>query len=260
MLRWLGLTLVLIVPLSACGTKNVADCDEGRPPIPCSERTDDEKARQALDDKDWDTAIELLVRLKEDEPERYDRYPLLAAAYAGRAGFDVFGFARQSGEASGGSAVNLVNKFLPSADGSDPETYANYVGDMHLAVETLKGIPADELGSTSAADYAESALLQLSIYEASYAFMFLQQFVTPTATGLDVSRFESMTEEEAIAVIRSLEDVTALEQVPGNAAIQTQVQSALDSIDSQDGADYREKLRQYMEQHTAQQGNGGNGG
>src|SRR5262245_34178212 len=103
--------MAMIAWFAACGgEKNAADCDGGLPGVPCSEKTPDEKARAALDAKDYDTAIEILDQLIKDEPGVYDRFPLAAAAHAGRAGISIFALAQSqlsggSGSTGGGGLV-----------------------------------------------------------------------------------------------------------------------------------------------------------
>jgi hypothetical protein len=252
--------------LAACGKDNLADCEKGKRPMPCSERTADEEARLALDDQDWDRAIEILSELVADDPETYARYPLLAAAYAARAGFDLFKFAK-SGSQSGGdgeggdSPLTAVNAFLPSPQEVGEEAYAAGVVDMGRAVETLNGIPVALLEETSGEDYASSALLLLTIYQTSYAFMYIQMVTVSATTGeLDPARIETMTEDEAIAILDNLEDVASLPEVSGNAQVQAQVAAAVAEINAQDGATTRERLRAYMEAQEAAKAEGAGGG
>src|SRR5687768_15328272 len=83
------LMLMLAAPAAGGGESNVADCEDPKPGVPCSELTTEEQARQALNDGDYDTAVTLFTELVAEEPDDYQLRAVLGAAYAARAGFDI---------------------------------------------------------------------------------------------------------------------------------------------------------------------------
>lgn len=246
-------TAAAALTFGCSGDDNIADCEKGKSQVPCSERTADEEARLALDAEDWDTAILLLEEARVEEPEVYGRFPLLAAAYAARAGFDIFAFAKAGGTGEGsGSAVDVINAFLPDPATTPADVYEVYVGDMNSAVTVLKAIPEALLGETSAEKYGKSALLQLTLYQSSYAFMYLQKFTISATGDVSLENLDNMSEDEALAVLESLTDVTQLPQAEGNAEVQGKVAEALAAIEDEDGATKKEKLKAYMEANKAE--------
>ena len=79
--------LVLLALFPSCGGQNnIADCDKGKPGVPCSKISNREQAQQDLDEGDFVTAVTLLNELVADSPGDYALRTLLAAAYAGKAG------------------------------------------------------------------------------------------------------------------------------------------------------------------------------
>lgn len=246
--------------LAGCGgTANVADCEEGKKQVPCSARTKEEDARKALDEGDLDTAIQLLTELIAEEPENYARDPLLAAAYASRAGFDILSVAKAK-FASGGSLIEQMTSFLPDPAERGADGYELSLGDMKASVDVLHLIPADKIGETSAEKYAASAVLQLTLYQAAYSIMYLNKFAINATTGqVDITQLSTMSEDDALVVLQNL---AAAGQIPGvtDPALQSRVNEALEDINNQDGTTNAEKLKAFVAKEQAPQGDGTAGG
>jgi hypothetical protein len=247
----LALAAVLAGALAGCGgSENAADCETGLTAMPCTERTADENARLALDDGDYDRAVKLLAQLVADEPDVYTRYPLLAAAYAGRAGVSVLQLAMQAGDSSGGSGSSLTDAltaFLPTPAALGAEAYAASLADVKAAVDLLNAIPEGILAETSGEAYASSASFQLTLYQSAYAVMYLNQFVISAATGaFDPASLAAMTEADALVVIESLAAAGSLAAGESGAAYQAKVNGALAEIQSQEGATSQEKVQAYV--------------
>ena len=154
--------IFLLVSLAfGCGQKNAFDCDGGVAKSKCSQRTKYENARMALDDGDLDRAITLLSELITDEPAEYERYPLLAAAYAGRGGIDILNIVTAN-FGGNSSMLQTLSSVIPTP-ASLGTAYDSSVDDVHSANETLLAIPAELRDATSSDKYAASAVLQLTL-------------------------------------------------------------------------------------------------
>lgn len=221
--------------MSSCGTANFFDCDGGYAGAKCARLTKDEQARVALDNGDVTTAVELLTELVADEPQVYQRYPLLAAAYASKSGLDIFNIvtANFGGDSS---ILQVMETFVPTptALGS---AYDGSLRDMSSGVQTLLSIPASLRTSTSTDKYATSAVFQLTLYQAAYGVMLLNKF-TYSASGYDPSLLATMTAEDAALILNAF--LGAAEAASGGAA--TSVASALSAIQSQPGSTDQEKI------------------
>lgn len=239
--------LLIAALLGGCGgTANVADCEDGKKQVPCNERTKEEDARKALDAGDLDTAIELLTQLLADEPTDYSRNPLLGAAYASRAGFDILNVAKAK-FSSGGSLLEQMAAFLPDPADRGVAGYELSLADMKASVDVLRLIPNEKLVDTTAEKYAASAVLQLTLYQAAYSVMYLNKFVISATTGqVDLTQLSSMTDADALIVINNL---IAAGQIPNSddPALQQRVNEALADIQDQDGNTDKDKLRAFVE-------------
>lgn len=250
-IRHFLILMPLALGLAGCGgDANVADCEEGKKQVPCSERTKEEDARKALDEGDLDTAIALLTELIAEEPDNYARNPLLAAAYASRAGFDILNVAKAK-FSSGGSLLETMTSFLPDPKDRGAAGYELSLGDMKGGVDVLRLIPTDKLAETSAEKYAASAVLQLTLYQAAYSIMYLNKFAISAETGtVDLNQLATMSEEDALIV---LENLAAAGSIPGSddPALQTKVNEALADIKNQDGTTNSDKLKAFVAKEQA---------
>jgi hypothetical protein len=219
---------------SSCGTANVFDCKDGRAKSKCTKRTKDEDARIALDNGDMETAVRLLQELVDAEPEEYKRYPLLAAAYAGKSGFSILS-AMTPGAVSDDIAKSMTSLLPTPATKGDG--YDDSVKDMMKGRDTLVNIPEALRASTSSDKYALSASLQLTLYQAAYAIMLLNKY-TYSTTEYDPSKLSSMTAEDAEKIL------DALKAAGGDSATK-----ATAAIDAQPGATTQEKLAAWSAAH-----------
>jgi len=224
------LLLLLSLTIVGCGTETKAK--------PYGSLTKEEKAREALDTLDYETAIELYKELIEAEPEEYERYRFLAAAYASSAGFDIIEVAKGDVGGGSGSLLDALGSFLPS----DPTT--EQLEHMGLAKDTLLSIPAD-LRSKDNTDvaYASGAAVQLEFYQSAYSIMYINRFAQATPTGeLDPTRLESMTDEDVSNILNNFSQVAAT----GGEGVPAAAQNVLNQIDQQEGATQKEKLISYL--------------
>ncbi|MBM4252255.1 MAG: hypothetical protein FJ146_09810 [Deltaproteobacteria bacterium] len=231
----------------ACsGSNNLWDCDKGFSRIKCDKPTPEQLARRHLNNGEFSEAIDILTTAISEEPENYLRYPLLAAAYAGRGGIDILGIARKQ-MSTGESPLQTFSAFLPTPSSVDTTTYQTNLSDVALAVATLNGIPPDILSDTEAFEYSASALLQLTIYQSSYSIMYLNQFIISPATGtISVDQLSNMTDDEAAQVLANLIAVGQLPGASGNSQMQTAVASIVENINGQSGDSTKDKIKAYV--------------
>ena len=189
----------------------------------------------ALDRGDLATATQILADLIAGEPENYERYPLLAAAYAGKAGLDLFNIvsANFGGDSS---LLQVMESFVPTPTELG-DAYDASLDDMHSSVSTLLAIPAELRSSTSSDKYAASATLQLTLYQSAYGVMYLNKF-TYGASGYDPTLLATMTPEDAAVILNAF--LGASLAAGGDAA--TSANSAITAIQSQPGASDRDRL------------------
>ncbi len=224
--------ILLVLLLAAFG------CDTASKAKPYASLTKDEEAREALDALDYDTAIEIYNELIEAEPEEYERYRYLAAAYAASAGFDIIEVAKGDIGGSSGSLLDALGSFLP-ADPT-PEQLVN----MALAKDTLLSIPTEyrSKDNTEVA-YASGAAAQLEFYQSAYSIMYINRFAQVTPEGnLDPARLETMTDEDVSNILNNFSQVAAT----GGEGVPAAAQNVLNQIDQQEGATQKEKLINYL--------------
>ena len=244
--RRLAYACLLSAILACSGTKNVATCAVGKTTGICSQQTPDERAQAKLNSGDYDGAIAELSDLIAAEPETYRRLPILAAAYAARAGLDILTVAK-SNLSGGGSIVDAFSAFIPTPKSVGKEAYKTNVKDMQSAVAALKQIPAELLATTAASAYASSASLQQTIYTAAYGVMFLNQFAISADTGkLDPTQLATMTESDADAIINNFASTGQIPAVGATVQVQAQIAATLVKINAEPGATNKEKIAAYM--------------
>lgn len=231
----------LLSALSVCSV--VHGCSTDNKAASYTDETDEEKAKKALDAKDFPKAIELYKALFVAEPERYDLMPFLSVAYAGNAGVDIINLMKQQFDAasSGGNSdmFSMLGSFLPT-DPTDDQ-----LADIQLAIDTLEAMP-EEHRTAGTYDYSEAAATQLSLFLAASSVMLINK-VSGLGTGtLDPDRLANMTDAEADAIFATLGDVVANGKTPSGEAIGGAAQSTLDAIEAQEGATTREKITNYL--------------
>ena len=208
-LRIVTITMILL-GLPSCGTKNLGDCPAAYPFVKCTVLTTDEKIRRALNDGDLDTARTLLEEAITEEPDNYERYPLLSAVYAGLAGFQLLAILQQTSASGSSSITDAMDAFLPSPEGMTREEYDSRIDLLGDAITTINSMPAEFLATASTDKYAASAAQQLGIYQAAQASMYMKLFTYDfTAGSPDPSQVSNLTEEDANVIMALLSSVAA---------------------------------------------------
>ncbi|MFW7380490.1 MAG: hypothetical protein ACOH5I_16880 [Oligoflexus sp.] len=228
----LGFCLCVYLLLPACGTENIA-----KPHTPL---TSEEKAQEALHKGEYEQAIELYDEAITADPENYQLHRLKAAAMATLAGVDLFEIlSSQFGgenEEGNGELLDLIGTVLPASPSQEQ------LQTLSQAIDVLLNIPASYQEDSSD---AKSLAIQISFYQTSYSLMYLNRFNQRTVDGLvDRDQLEEMTDEDAVAILTSLQDVAASS---GNPALAEDVGRILQDVDAQEGDSQRDRLISYIE-------------
>ncbi len=236
------LMVAFFVAIGSCGRSNLGKCPGSSPLVKCTELTADEKIRQALDQQDLATAQTLLAAAIADEPDNYERYPLLAAVYAGLSGFDLLAIASASSSpGAGGSIMDTMDAFLPSPEGLTQEEFRAKIDLMGQAITIIEALPAAFRATSGTDKFAASAVQQLGIYQTAQASMYMKLFTTDFNTGLpDLTQAANLTAEDAAAIMGLLANAAA-----GGGAFADIATSTLASINSLGGTD-RDNLANFL--------------
>jgi hypothetical protein len=215
----------------ACGTKNQAE--------PYVELETEQKARKALDDKDWATAVEQYALLIEESPEDYKYRTLYATALAGAGGVELLSVVLdQLGGAGGASSgiLGLIDQIVP-ADVTDEKT-----ASVKLAVEVLQEIPESALEAD--AELKSSSQLQKTVYSSVYTAMLLDSILNIQNGQVTPENLANMTPEQALAIIDAFILAGSVGD-PSNPMTQAMA-GAGESINSANGEDAKAKLQEYL--------------
>lgn len=220
-----------------------ASCDTESKAGPYAELTTSERARQALDDGDYELAIEYYTTVLEEDPEDYESYRFLAAAYASAGGFDVFtaiqGTLEGAADGEGNSPLQALGDFVP-ADPTDEQ-----IENLRLAVATIERLPAEyRRYEDTEIETASSAAQQLEFYQTAYSLTSINKFAKVTEEGsIDPEQLETMTAEDVDDILGSFESIAASgsDSVMGEAAA-----DILAQIDAAPGESRRDKLIDYL--------------
>jgi hypothetical protein len=203
-------SLILILAAWACGTKNLGNCPASNPLVTCTTPSTDEQIRRALNEEDLETAKTLLEAAIADEPDNYERYPLLSSVYAGLAGFKLLAILQQSNATGSTSITDAMDAFLPSPAGMTRQDYSDRIDLMGDAIATLNSLPAEFLATSASDKYAASATQQLGIYQAAQASMYMKLFTFDFTGGTaDPSQLSQMTDQDAAVIMALLTDAAA---------------------------------------------------
>jgi hypothetical protein len=239
--------------LVACGTNSLVDCDTPRPGIPCKERSVEENARRALKDGDLDQAITLLEAAIDEianresvtPQEMYRLHPLLASVYSARGDIDLVRLSQAQFGAKTGVMATLTT-VLPSPKDKGVVAYRQCIADVRIATQKLEVIPLDLIEEKKEDIYGKSVAFQKSLYNTAYSVMNMNLFAISATSGtLDKNQLSTMTEADAVEILRSLEAAGKTSQ-SDNPVLQQKISDTLASIDSEPGAGKKDKLAEYI--------------
>ncbi|MBC7658219.1 MAG: hypothetical protein H7249_00770 [Chitinophagaceae bacterium] len=231
--------LILFIHLlliAACGTKSKAG--------PYAELTPKEKARIALDDKDFQGAVVLYKAVIADDPKDFESYRFLAAAYAEEGGFDILKAVSGTVGSSSSNLLTGISKFLP-AEPTDAQIEA-----LKLSTKTLLSLP-EEQRSTLHPEIpsASSAAQQLQFYQAAYSLIYLNKFTKITPSGaVDPSQLATMSNAD---VDNILNNFTAIATAAGGGAVAEGADAFMSQLNSMPGETRRDKLISYLAAHPS---------
>lgn len=219
----------------SCGSNNIA--------TPYTKLTLKEKARIALDQEDFDTAVKFYNEWIVSNPEDYESYRFLAAAYAGAGGFSVFGAIKGLAESAGDSSSS-VTEVISSLIPSEPSEIQT--SNMSSAINQILELPAAyRVAGDESAESAKSASLQLSLYRTALSIMILKRYTKQIKSQVDQDSgsIEEMTDEEIDLLFSNLE-AAVLET--SNESMKESLEKTLADIDAQQGSSQKEKLANYV--------------
>jgi tetratricopeptide (TPR) repeat protein len=235
MMRKILLMMMFFLALPACDTKSKA--------TPYADLTLAERARIALDAKDFPEAINLYAELVAAEPDNYEAYRFLSAAYAEEGGFDLLKAVTATLDANSSSLLDTISKFLPT----DPTEHQ--INSIQAATETLMRLPAEQRshehpeisGSSSGAQ-------QLEFYQTAYSVIYINKFAKITDQGtLDPSRLETMTDEDVDNILENFESIAT---ESGSGVISEAAEEFISQLDATPGETRRDKLLNYLATHS----------
>lgn len=230
------MSIILVNSLASCGSENLA---KGR----VEEDTDD-KITYAMNNDDFDTAITLLEQQIESYPEEYQRFALLGAAYAARAGVSILAmvkaqFSSGSTGSGGSSLVSQLSSFIPTTP------TAQNLSDLKTGLDRLQAIPAAERAEGTEEKYGQSASFQLTLYSAAYSVMYMSQFTSAVTGDFDPAKVATMSDADVENILDAL--ILAAASGTGPAAgLGDVIDEALVQIEQQPGSTTREKMVNYM--------------
>jgi hypothetical protein len=217
----------------SCGTTNRAE--------PYVALDTEQKARKALDDKDWAAAVEQYALLVEDYPETYKYRVLYATALAGAGGVELLSVVLDQLGGAGGSSsgiLGLIDQIVPA------EVTNEKTASVKLAVEVLQAIPDAALEED--AELKSSSQLQKTVYSSVYTAMLLDSILNIENGQITPENLANMTPEQAIQIIDAFILAGSVGD-PSNPLTQAMA-SAGESINGASGEDAKAKLQEYLNQ------------
>lgn len=201
--------------------------------------TPEQKAQALMNEGKYNDALEILEPLYEESPDEYFRIPLLASAYAGSIGVDVFSVLKGqfSGDReSGNDAFAMAADFLPDDyDRDDVDT-------LNTAIEALLDIPDELVGEDGDSDFGSSAEFQLVLYQALYPTMLLNLI---GALDGDIN-LDDLSDEEIDLILERLRGAGDSVQSETLSSFSTAIDNTTADIDEQEGDSTRDQLTNYL--------------
>ena len=229
-----GLTCLFL--LTGCSSENLF---EGQ-----TEETEDEAARALLEKEDWDGAITAYEALIAKEPSEYFRFPLLAAAYAGRSGVSVLAImegvinSAASGGGGDGGVISAIGNHVP------PEPTDAQMSDIRAAILRVEAMPQDHRSGT-AYSYSSETSTQLTIYFGAESAMILNKYTPEETDAVTAEDLENMSDAEVDAMIANISSMAEA----GGEDLGPAAEEALAAINSAEGATQKEKLINYLSEN-----------
>lgn len=240
--------IVFILSVGACSQdQNVYDCEDGRKEVTCSEQTTSEEAMAHLKASEFAEAIADYKTLIAEEPESWTYYRLLAASYAGHAGFDFWG---ADLEAVGGSVEDFAGAlmtFYHDDTCATSTSCSSAMESMNSAILELEKITEDTTCGEGGEEEADSSdeseaisLCQMTLYRSGYTAL---QLTNLRLVGSGDFAGEYFDASDAAALMDNLDAIIA-DTV--DEKTKAKVVAIHAEINAQGGATDKEKLKEYM--------------
>lgn len=242
-----------LMTVTSCGSGNIFDCASPLSYVKCEPASPLEEAQKALNTNQSDRAIELLEQYQLDHPGDYSYYPLLAAAYAQKAGIDIFKMLDVGDEGEGGEPgetntfLDTIGAFLPTPSDMSADAYQLSLTFLALANSTLEAMPEEQREDAATYPYAASAKFQLSLYTSAYGVMFLNQFVLPDLDNpgeIDLETLSNLSAADAAIIIDSFTQAAG-----AGGPLSAGAQNILTQIENSPGDTTEEKIQAYVREN-----------
>ena len=214
----------ILVVMSSCGTANVFEKLE--------KKDDKDQAKKALQNGDYDAAIESLEAYLAENPNDAGARSMLANAYMKKVGIDVLSLAAKVTNSGADDWKGIVTA-LPSGNSEN-------VAALQSAVNALSAIPA--------ASRTTEQAYQLALAQASLAVTVTKK-VAGDGNSVSDDKVESMSDADAELVYSTLAGSKSTVQssagLKDNSGAQ-KLGGLSDKISSQEGATTAEKTRAFL--------------
>ncbi|MBP9707923.1 MAG: hypothetical protein KBD78_09770 [Oligoflexales bacterium] len=239
---------------TSCGSGNIFNCASPLSYVKCEPASPLEEAQKSLNNNQSDRAIELLEQYQLDHPGDFSYYPLLAAAYAQKAGIDIFkmlDIGEENEESEGAEPgetttfMDTIGTFLPSPTDMTADAYQLSLTFLAQANTTLEAMPEEQREDAATYPYAASAKFQLSLYTSAYGVMFLNQFVIPDLENpgeIDLETLSYLSAADAAIIIDSFTQAAG-----GGGPLSAGAQNILTQIENSPGDTTEEKIQAYVQ-------------
>ncbi len=235
---FLSILVLLSFAVSACNTESKAR--------PYADLTASEKARIALDAKDFETAINLYKELIASDPLDYESYRFLSTAYAEQGGFDIL--KAVAGTLGGGSAnlLKSIGSFLPD-DPTDAQ-----IESIRLSTEILLSLPVERRSyDHPEVPTASSGAQQLEFYQTAYSVIYINKFTQVSGDGtLDPTKLDTMTDADVDNILNNFEAIAAASGEGQSDIVAKGAEEFISQLDGTPGDTRREKLVNYLATHS----------
>lgn len=221
---------VAVIP--GCTTENLASGS--------AELTPREEARQALEEEDWDKAVSLYSELIASEPDSFELYPLLAAAYAGRGGIDILTIIESviNSDGAGNNLLGSIGEHVPK------EPSVAQLADVRAAIEQIESMPLDHRAKDGSYSYSSETNTQLTIYLGAESSMIVNKYTPDEEFDEEVTAddLENMTDDEVDAMISNIDTIAQT----GDESLAAAAEDVLTAIEATEGETQKEKLINYI--------------
>jgi len=233
---WHILAILSLLSCFGCGPNTFKSLEQEDPA---------EDATVALENNEPEKAIKILTDALEDEPNNEQYISILGLAYAQRAGVDPLTLAERMGSSSSSSTSSSSSNGLTSMFSYMPDATDANIADVDLAISTLLRIPG--------ANFKSYDILKLAIFQTAAMVLRAKALDTDGDGQLSTDEILAMSAESALAIITQLASAAATFSGGSENGVSSTTEAASQqitkiqtAIDSSEGSDSAEKLKNYL--------------